>query len=453
MFGLFGQCLDLLKHNSVPNIRDLWVLIIDLPFVLLLARKKFPVIRLNGPFIKRNILQVILALILIFIFMLLVFRDGTPFKLKKNIFIGSREIFIRYGLIGEQAMDYMYSTPSKYLQSLSPVGCLISEKSRYDHPNIISIQVESLDAKMINYEYKGRYVMPYLNDLAKNNIYFPFVLSYHRGGGTSDTEFSILNSIEPLDDFPAIKIDNYFYPNSLIKRLAAGGYNCVAFHGNFGNFWNRRAAFDKIGFNQYYDLVKMDLKETGWGATDKAVFGWASNYLNKTKKPFFSLIITMSSHYPFDVSKYYHNKYFDSSEDQTSKNYMNSISYVDDQIKGFVKSISRIKNTYIFIYGDHWSGTPFSLGYDINDNYFGFVPLVVITPDHKKYYERKKIVSFLDFAPSLLNISGVGYTIRSPGSDIFKNEEGWRPVLSKTIYYDRAYLFRMCTAKLPHAVP
>ncbi len=68
--------------------------------------------------------------------------------------------------------------------------------------------------------------------MAADNVYFPYLLSYHFAGGTSDCEVAVLNSIEPLTSEPTMKLYDYGYPNSLVKRLETAGYHTLAFHGN-----------------------------------------------------------------------------------------------------------------------------------------------------------------------------------------------------------------------------
>ena len=105
-------------------------------------------------------------------------------------------------------------------------------------PNYVIIQVESMDANIVNQKYKGVYVTPFLRSLTASAVYYPFAMSYHEGGGTSDSEFSIINSVEPLESYPALKLSSYDFPNSMVSKLDAQGYSTFAFHGNIGSFYN-----------------------------------------------------------------------------------------------------------------------------------------------------------------------------------------------------------------------
>jgi phosphoglycerol transferase MdoB-like AlkP superfamily enzyme len=321
-------------------------------------------------------------------------------------------------------------------------------------PNYVFIQVESMDANIVRHEYGGSYEMPNLKSLAENNIYYPYTLSYHKGGGTSDAEFSIINSVEPLDSFPAIKLTAYKHPNSYVGKLAGAYYTTMAFHGNVGTFYNRNIAFSKMGFKKFYDISSMDYKDEGWGAPDDKVFSYAFKKISQTRKPFMSYIITMTSHGPFESARhYYNNSRYDSIKEETVKNYFNSMSYVDKSISDFVKNIRQSQpNTYIFIVGDHTPNinTPdyFQASFIDGETYFEFVPLIIITPDNKKYTETKRVASFLDISPSIMDSSGISFKIKSSGSNLLDKDQNMLNIPLKGKLYDRAWLFdRVSTAK------
>jgi phosphoglycerol transferase MdoB-like AlkP superfamily enzyme len=266
--------------------------------------------------------------------------------------------------------------------------------------------------------------MPYLNSLREDSIYYPYMLSYHKGGGTSDTEFSVLNSVEPLDSFPAIKLTAYNYQNSLVSKLQKESYYTMAFHGNVGTFYNRDIALSKMGFTKFYDISTMNYEDEGWGAPDDKVFSFAVDKMAKSKQPFLTYIITMTSHGPFESARnYFNNTQYDDIEDEIVRNYYNSLNYVDNSIKDFVSQIqSKYSNTYIYIYGDHTPNINTEDYYQASliegDKYLEFVPLFIITPDKQKHVEDKEVASFLDIAPTILNTSTIPYTLYSDGINL-----------------------------------
>lgn len=309
--------------------------------------------------------------------------------------------------------------------------------------NIICIQVESLDANIIGFNYQGQYVTPFLHQLSSRYIYYPYMLSYAYGAGhSSDVEFAIINGAIPLHYFPSLKLKNYGYPNSFIRRLSRAGFQALAFHNNLGSFFNREEAYLKFGFEKFYDLEKMKLKEYGWGAKDEDVMEYIKNKLKEQKSPFFYYIITMSSHEPFELARqYYENKHYDNIKEILLRNYFNSMSYVDKVLEDFVYFIrNNIGNTYIFIWGDHSPAiqdTPL-----FRKPVRNRVPLFIITPDNQRYVENRKAVSLLDLAPTILYASGASFEIMSRGVNLLDFPISDNSIaIRDQLTYDRRLLF------------
>lgn len=80
--------------------------------------------------------------------------------------------------------------------------------------SIITIQVESLTADVLNLTVEGKPVMPFLSSLAGSNIYYPYLISQHKSRASSDAEFSLINGVEAIRGFPACQLTTYSYPNS-----------------------------------------------------------------------------------------------------------------------------------------------------------------------------------------------------------------------------------------------
>jgi len=378
------------------------------------------------------------------------------FQLLKQDHVCENIIVEKYGTLANNLADIIINRNDINFINSFKYGTTISrEKELTDNPNFVMIQVESMDSNIINHMYMSKYIMPYLHSLSKNSVYFPYVLSYHKAGGTSDCEFSIINSIEPLDSFPSMKISNYNYPNSIVQMLASASYSTAAFHGNLESYFNRDKAFAKMGFAEFHDMVGMELDHIGWGAPDNEVFRYALNVIKNQPEPFFSYIITMTSHGPYTNARhYYNNSSFDGIKNEVVRNYFNSMSYVDHTIEEFVSGIkSNQKNTYIFIWGDHTPNIDNSYykqsSFSMDDKYFEFVPLIIITPDNKTYFENRNTASFLDFAPTILQISGIPFNYKTNGrnlSDIHKEPD---KIPYRGTEYDRSFLYEKITRGVP----
>ena len=360
-----------------------------------------------------------------------------------------------YGTLVNDIFSFYLNHGSENIIKNLKYGKKVEKNASKKHkPNVIVLQLESIDASVVNATYKGKYIAPYLHSLSEEYVYYPYTMSYHLGGGTSDSEFSILNSIEPLQSYPAMKLPTYDYPNSFIKQLNNNDYTCLAFHGNVASYFNRDNAFSAMGFSKFYDISGMHLSNKGWGASDGDVFDFAKKELLEISKPFFSYIITMTSHASFtNASHYYNNADYNDISDVVVHNYFNSVSYVDMEIENFVTYIKEnIPDTYVFIWGDH---TPqinkplysqAALSFD--SRYFEFVPLIILTPNDMTYKEDSKVACFLDIAPTILNACGVKYSIYSDGDDLLDfNRDNSSLIPFKDGLFSREKLFEKLTNK------
>jgi phosphoglycerol transferase MdoB-like AlkP superfamily enzyme len=230
--------------------------------------------------------------------------------------------------------------------------------------------------------------------------------------------------------------------------MTNGPYKAYAFHGNIGRYYNRDIAFKRFGFDMFYDIAGMNMKDVGWGAPDDKVFDFSLDTVRDVGAPVLSYVITMSSHGPFtNVTNYYNDPAFGGIEDKKLRDYYNSMAYVDRTLKDYVTRIrENYDNAYIIIFGDH---TP-QIGNEeykeafmtINDYRYEFVPLFIITPDGRKYREEKIAASLIDVGPTVLNISGVEYSIRTDGKDLLDFDEKAGTIPFRGLEWDREDLLR-----------
>ncbi|NLI76726.1 MAG: LTA synthase family protein [Candidatus Riflebacteria bacterium] len=297
--------------------------------------------------------------------------------------------------------------------------------------DLVLIQVESLDSGLVGHSHQGRLVMPNLTALAREAWYFPMTLAYHLGGATSDCELTVLNSVQPFMDHPALKSDQELFTNAMPGILARRGYDTQAFHGNEGEFFNRRLAFARMGFRRFRDVFDMGLwgEPDCWGAADELVFDVARRAWQESPGPRFFHVITMSSHTPFDFPNRYPPTYrhalpadlFADVEPLLVRNYFRSMAYVDACLGEFVAGFDR-RSTVIAIFGDHSFpiDTPVyrARRFVRDERLLDFVPLLLLVPGAAPRTETELAAGFLDLAPTLLNAARVPFRLRSDGVDL-----------------------------------
>jgi lipoteichoic acid synthase len=448
-FMLLNEAFVSTSHFAIPKYAQLLIVFIDMPiFVYVFIKYKEIYKRIKElNFMKIAIIAVSFTAVLS-IEIINYNQNHSLINLIQDTFSGESPVVERYGTVVNNVVSFASNKDEKELIKKLNYGKEINNSAvNQNKPNFVIIQVESMDSNIINQKYNGQYVTPNLQALSQHSIYYPYTLSYHEGGGTSDAEFSIINSVESLQSFPAMKLSSYNYPNSMLPRLTSSGYQSLAFHGNLGSFYNRDTAFPKMGFNKFFDMRKMNIGESGWGIPDDKVLKYTEDKLKTEKQPFISYTITMSSHEPFNsVRNYYNNSRYDDINDQTVKDYYNSLSYVDQSISDFVTYIkANFKDTYIFIYGDHTPSinTPIyqQASFKADGRYFEFVPLFIITPDNKVHKEDKYAASFLDISPTILYASGVKFKENSDGENLINLDGNYNEVPFKGGIFDRSYLF------------
>lgn len=446
MATLFPEGAAVVKHFSIPFQLNMLVSIIDLPLFIIfcLIYKQLKVKQFVINYKKKIIILLLSVLVIGEMISILTntsFLDyAIDYPKKEN------EMVARYGTALNSVYDYIFNADGEGLLKQYEYGETISKNQTKETPsNVLMIQVESLDANIIHATHNGEYIMPFISKMADENIYHRRMLSYHLAGGTSDAEYAILNSVEPLTSFPSMKLQGDTYPNSIAKIFHGVGYHVNGYHGNIGSFYNRTNGYKQMGFDNFYDISKMGLKDIEWGASDGEVFDFAYETIQKEKEPFFSYIVTMTSHTPFDyVDDYVTIQDFDDIKVEETKQYYKSVRYVDIQIQHLVERVlSLYPNTIVAIYGDH---TPGDLNdytkssYIINKEYFEFVPLIIITPEHLQYKNTEYAVSFLDMAPTILDMSGIPYMIRSKGESLISCKMPHSEIPFRTKSYNRSTL-------------
>ncbi len=297
--------------------------------------------------------------------------------------------------------------------------------------NLIVIQIESMQNLVINKTYNGQELTPNLNQIIKDNsVYFDHYYQQIGSGNTSDAEFATNNSIYGTLSSFTYKLydDNYF--RGLPKLLKEQGYESAVYHAHEDrNFWNRENAYYSIGFDTYYggiggtDKGQFDMTEwMGWGLTDSEFFKQSMNYLKDMTQPFYSFIITLSNHHPYEMlDKYQFIDLLPEDKGTIFGNYLNSVAYTDyalGQLMQELKDAGLYDNSIIAFYGDHM-GLPKTddeihdsvsrfLGKDYDFDTMMSIPLIITVPGAEQNINQTvgTVGGQLDFLPTIAYLMG-----------------------------------------------
>lgn len=308
--------------------------------------------------------------------------------------------------------------------------------------NLILIQVEALQNFVIGAEYNGQILTPNLNALiSKDSLYFDRYYSTIGKGNTVDAEFATLNSLYPVIDRECYTLyeKNTFYGLPWILREK--GYDTLAIHGYKGEFWNREEAYPGQGFEDFHSMEDLDASEViGLGISDKSMFKQAIDILKDEKEPFFSFIVTLTSHHPYILDEK-DNTLELREEDKETKfgSYLQAIHYTDEALGQFIadlKETGLYDDTVIAIYGDHHAlnknmdnnqeNMEEYLGREYDYDEMLRIPLIIHVPGSDVYRTISTTGGQIDFLPTITNIMGL--EISHPyilGQDLVNVKEGF----------------------------
>lgn len=289
--------------------------------------------------------------------------------------------------------------------------------------NLIVIQVESLQNMVINSTYGDQVITPNLNKLVKeDSLYFNSYYQQLGRGNTSDAEFVSHNSLYAPIYGQAYDIyrDNKFY--GLPWILKDQGYETIALHGYKKEFWNRDKAYPAQGFDKFISEKDYELKESiGFGLGDREFFQQSIEYIKSFKQPFYSFLITLTSHGPYEIPESYKELILkEEDEDTLFGDYLNAIHYTDRAIGEFISYLKEndlYDNSIIAIYGDHFGlNAKDKSTKDRVSNYLGYeydfdemmrIPLVINIPGSEISKTFDTVGGQIDFMPTILNLMGI----------------------------------------------
>lgn len=222
--------------------------------------------------------------------------------------------------------------------------------------HVILLQMESVDGLVIGARNDGKPVMPFLESLARCQIYFSNVIDNTAGGRTTDGETLVLTSQVPLRSRPVYVSQPLGKVPSLPRVLKGEGYECWSMHGYVGHFWNRAAAHKQLGYDREFFLPDLDASDRiGWGVSDRSVLHQAAQRLAAATGPTLAHVILLTNHYPYHYLRERSGAVFEGIEDD----YIRSVRYVDDSIAAFFAELDQLglkDNCLVAIYSDHDSG-------------------------------------------------------------------------------------------------
>lgn len=308
--------------------------------------------------------------------------------------------------------------------------------------NVILVSLESTQSFVINEKLNGEEITPFLNDFIKQSYNFNNVYHQTGQGKTSDSEFIVDNSLYPLGRGAV------FFTNAGNQYMAApeilknSGYYSAVLHANNKSFWNRDLMYDSFGYDSFFDINSYDVTDensVGWGLKDKEFFEQSSELMKNLPQPFYSRLITLTNHFPFDLDE--EDQLIDEydSNSQTLNKYFPTVRYQDEALKRFIEKLKEdglYDNSVIVLYGDHYGISENhneAMGQFLGKEITPFeevqlqkVPLVIHIPGitDKKPQTIETVGGQIDIRPTLMNLLGIDTKDQIQfGNDLLSDEK------------------------------
>ncbi len=365
----------------------------------------------------------------------LIFVDGMENPVQAY---DSLDHVVQYGLIGHHMLDsYSYVRDRNYKLSdddRKKIGtAFAAERDPADHPykaygkgkNLIMIQVESLQSFVLNEEIGGKEITPTMNRMMKHSMSFPHFYAQTIAGNSSDAEFLTQTALYPLKSGSVF----FRYPSntyhSIGNSLKKDGYSTLGVHADEKTFWNRHLMYPSLGFEDYKTIEQFSQKElVGMGVGDKEMFTETAGTLKEQPSPFYSLIVTLTNHMPYDLPVEKQSLSLPKEVNGTLLgDYLQTVRYTDEAIGLFLKELESdglLEDSIIVLYGDHngiferdksliekWKGKSISTEEWYRE--YATVPFMIYNPGIK----GKEIDAYggqVDVYPTIASIMGTSYT-------------------------------------------
>lgn len=226
-----------------------------------------------------------------------------------------------------------------------------------DKPNIMIILLESYTFRLVEPLGGIPGVTPNINRLIKEGVLFD---NFYSSGDRTDKGL-----ISVLSGYPAQPLASIIkYPNKtknlpfLNQAFKARGYRTEFTYGYNIDYANFRSYLINAGFDNltHSDHFPEELNTSKWGVHDHFVFEKFFEETQNATQPFFKIMMTQSSHEPFEVPM----ETVIAGDDEVNM-FLNSAYYTDKSLGEFIEKAKNTTwwgNTLIVITADHGARMP-----------------------------------------------------------------------------------------------
>ncbi len=270
-------------------------------------------------------------------------------------------------------------------------------------PNIVLVILESFTADVVAELGGEKGITPHFSALIKDGLLFKNI--YSSSDRTDKGLIATLSAFPSQGPRSIIKENNKQEKlPSISKELNQHGYQTSFFYGGYTEFANFKSYLLTHQFKHLVDANSYESKDltSKWGAYDEITFDKQLAFLNTEKQPFFSTLLTLTNHEPFEIpaKKQFGDKNIEDKFRSTSY-------YTSECIANYLTEAKKqdwYKNTLFIFVADHGHRLPKNL-YEIHDAQRYRIPLLIYGDALKSEFKGQQIETYgnqTDLATTLL---------------------------------------------------
>jgi phosphoglycerol transferase MdoB-like AlkP superfamily enzyme len=302
---------------------------------------------------------------------------------------------------------------------------------RYTRPNVVLVIMESYTSDVVETLGGEKGIAPHFSKMTQEGLLFDNI--YSTGDRTDKGIVGILSGYPAQTNSSIIKEPQKFEKlPALPSVFKEKGYSTSVYYGGESEYANFKAYWYHAGFDKIIDQNEFEEKDKNskWGAHDHIVFEKVIKDLNKQKAPFFTTILTLSCHEPFETP--IETPYTEASKTETDKDkkeanlFRKAAYYADWSINEFMEEAKKQtwydQTLFIFV-ADHGHRLP-KLYKDTRQTEKYRIPLLFYGNTISKEFLEKnnnkisQIGSQTDIATTLLGQVGMDNSSFKWGKDL-----------------------------------
>lgn len=337
----------------------------------------------------------------------------------------------KFGILHSTIVQLLHERKKVYtkdeLKQLQPYFQGVTNKVNNPKNNIILIIVESLLSYATELRIGEYEITPNLNKLVKDGAYYNRNMTSNiQLGESSDGQFIYLTGLLPKQQ--GVTIIDYFNNTFkalpfFLKKKNPSLYSTMTIP-TASKMWRQDAMCDKYNIKSLYsrkDYQDKNYKDK-W-LDDKTLFECAAHSDITAHQPFFSILLTSSTHTPYTVEHAPSGIIFPECYPEALKVYLSDVHYMDKYLGEYIASLKSkgiYDDTLIIVTSDH----PISKEWFHAENMAitSSIPLYIINSPVPIDKGIDYPISQADVFPTLLDLAGIESSWRGVGNSLLTQD-------------------------------